>query len=74
MYWSQNLHVDVSLWDPEVHYQYNTFHAYGYGAAPEGALMVGDHESYVSKAGAITLQGGRNPKRQKVAKVWSSAD
>ena len=50
------------------HEQYNTFHSYGYGAAPEGALMVGDQASYVSRDGATTLHGQRSPKRQRVAK------
>ena len=56
------------------HDQYNTFHSYGYGAAPEGSVMVGDQEAFRSRDGAMTLSNQqRSPKRRKVAKQVRSA-
>ena len=44
------------------HEQYNTFHAQGYGAAPEGQGFVG----------AAQPEGTRSPKRQRLAQVSHS--
>jgi pre-mRNA-processing factor 17 len=55
---------DAHLSDFHFDDQYNTFHSYGYAAAPQGATVVGDQESFEQRQGS-TVFSGSQPKRRK---------
>ena len=51
------------------HEQYNSFHAQGHGAAPEGSSYVGDPEGLLQLQQQQQQRDAPGPKRRRVAQA-----